>query len=150
MKQRFRIFRRTSGVFYIEDTTRRHQESLRTKSKSVALRLWQARNAAYEQPALNLQLARTYLAASDPEVVNRTWQDVMDTIRKSKTGATQDRWFRAVRDHAFDTLRSLKILRGMQLFLLPSRETHWSAASGTASPACTDEPAKAIPGSSAH
>ena len=60
MKQRFRLFKRASGVFYIEDTTTARQESLQTKDKTTARRLAQAKNEAHEQPALNLQLARTY------------------------------------------------------------------------------------------
>jgi len=52
-----------SKVFYIEDTVTLRQESLKTKDKNVAQRLFQARNEARQQPALNLQLARTYLAA---------------------------------------------------------------------------------------
>ena len=62
MKTRFRLFRRASGVFYLEDSATLRQESLRTKDKTAAQRLFQAKNAAHEQPALNLQLARTYLA----------------------------------------------------------------------------------------
>jgi hypothetical protein len=41
---------------------------------------------------LNRQMARTYLLASAPEMVNRTWQDVMNEIPKLKTGSTQVRW----------------------------------------------------------
>jgi len=31
----------------------------------------------HEQPAINLQIARAYLMASDPLIVNRTWQQAM-------------------------------------------------------------------------
>ncbi len=44
MKPRFRFFRRASGVFYIEDTVTLSQESLRTKDKTAAQRLFLARN----------------------------------------------------------------------------------------------------------
>jgi integrase len=50
------------------------------------------------------------LAASDPEVAKRTWQTAMDAILQSKTGSTLDRWDRAVKDHAFDAIRNLRIL----------------------------------------
>ena len=70
MKTRFRLFRRARGVFYIEDSATLRQESLKTKDKTAAQRLFQAKNASHEQPALNLQLARTYLAAGDPK---RQW-----------------------------------------------------------------------------
>jgi integrase len=110
MQTRFRLFRRASGVFYVEDTTTLRQESLKTKDKTTAQRLFQAKNAADEQPALNLQLARTYLAASDPEVAKRTWRVAMDAVVTTKSGATRDRWERAVKDHAFDRIRDVRIL----------------------------------------
>jgi len=110
MKTRFRLFRRASGVFYIEDSATLRQESLRTKDKTAAQRLFQAKNAAHEQPALNLQLARTYLAGSDPEVAKRTWRVAMDAVVTTKSGATRERWERAVKDHAFDHIREVRIL----------------------------------------
>jgi integrase len=110
MQTRFRLFRRASGVFYVEDAITLRQESLKTKDKTAAQRLFQAKNAAHEQPALNLQLARTYLAASDPEVAKRTWQTAMDAVVTTKSGATRERWERAVKDHAFDDIRDVRIL----------------------------------------
>ena len=110
MKTRFRLFQRASGVFYVEDTTTLRQESLKTKDKTTAQRLFQAKNSAYEQPALNLQLARTYLAGSDPEVAKRTWQTAMDVVASTKHGPTRERWDRATKDHAFDIIREVHIL----------------------------------------
>ncbi len=110
MKTRFRLFRRASGVFYIEDSTTLRQESLKTKDRIVAQRLCHAKNSAHEQPALNLQLARTYLAASDPEVAKRTWQTAMEAVVATKSGVTRERWERAIKDHAFDAIRNLRIL----------------------------------------
>jgi hypothetical protein len=40
---------------------------------------------------LNLQIARTYLTATDPEIANRTWQTPMDEMTKTKTGNTHGR-----------------------------------------------------------
>lgn len=40
-----------------------------------------AKNEADQQPAFNFQIARTYLAAGDPVLARRTWQDVKDCIR---------------------------------------------------------------------
>ena len=123
MKTRFRLFQRASGIFYIEDTETLRQESLKTKDKHVAQRLCQARNAAHEQPALNLQLARTYLAASDPAVAKRTWQNVMDAVVETKRGVTRDRWHRAVKDHAFDDLRERQLLETRAEHLLNALKT---------------------------
>jgi hypothetical protein len=111
MKPRFRLFRRASGVFYAEDVASLRQDSLRTKDKMVAQRLLRARNEAHQQPALNLQLARTYLAASDPAVAQRTWQMALDALVSTKTGATHARWRRAARDRAFDSIRPLRLFQ---------------------------------------
>ena len=67
MKTRFILFRR-AGVFYSEDTTTRKQHSLRTKDEAEALSILHSKNEAHRQPVLNLQIARTYLTATDPEV----------------------------------------------------------------------------------
>jgi hypothetical protein len=66
MKSRFILFRR-AGAFYSEDTTTRKQISLRTKDDAEALALLHSKNEAHRQPVLNLQIARTYLTATDPK-----------------------------------------------------------------------------------
>jgi len=48
MKTCFRLFQRAGGMFYLEDIESLRQESLKTKDKHVAQRLFQARNAAHE------------------------------------------------------------------------------------------------------
>jgi len=72
MKTRFRMFRR-GNYFWSHDGETGKQETLRTKDKATALRLLHSKNEAYQQPVLNLQIARTYLTASDPEIGKRTW-----------------------------------------------------------------------------
>jgi hypothetical protein len=76
MNQRFILFRR-GGVFYCEDTTTRKQLSLRTKDEGEAKTLLNAKNESFRQPILNLQIARTYMAASDPQASKSTWQSPM-------------------------------------------------------------------------
>ena len=66
MKLRYRLFRKSSGIFFIEDRINRKQESLRTRDKTEAARILSARNEALQQSAVNLQIARAYLTASDP------------------------------------------------------------------------------------
>ena len=59
MKRRFIIYRRKlGGVFYIEDTKTRKQESLGTKDRAEATSLLNARNESVRQPQLNLQIAK--------------------------------------------------------------------------------------------
>ncbi len=109
MKQRYILFRR-GATFYFEDTETRKQASLRTKDEAEALTLLHVKNEALRQPMLNLQIARTYLAASDPAIGKRRWQEAMDAMGKTKTGPTLIRHTRAMMDPAFDLIRDVPIL----------------------------------------
>jgi integrase len=109
MKQKFILFKR-KGVFYSEDTTTGKQRSLFTKDEAEALTLLHSKNEAHRQPVLNLQIARTYLTATDPEVAKRTWQTAMDELTKTKTGNTHHRHVTAMKDKAFDLIRALPII----------------------------------------
>lgn len=109
MKPRYRLYRRgLNGRFYVQDNLTGKQESLGTSDRTEALRLANARNEAAQQPALNAQLARTYLVAGDPAITTRTWQMVMDTLMKTKTGLsqlTQERYQSAFNEQPFALLR---------------------------------------------
>ncbi|NBQ68893.1 MAG: hypothetical protein EBU46_08700 [Nitrosomonadaceae bacterium] len=109
MKQQFSMFRR-GEVFYCQDTTTGKQTSLRTKDESEAQTLLNAKNESFRQPVLNRQIARTYMAAADPQAAGRTWQVPMDEMTRTKSGATQDPCARAMQDKAFDHIRIVPIL----------------------------------------
>src|ERR1022692_3201397 len=111
MKRRFILYRRKlGGVFYIEDTETRKQESLGTKDRAEATSLLHARNESVRQPQLNLQIAKAYLAGTDSGVSKRTWQDAFNAIIENKTGTTKDRWQRGARQKAFDLIHPLIIV----------------------------------------
>lgn len=110
MKQRFGLVRRPWGVFYVKDKTTGAQTSLKTDNKVEAQRLLQAKNEAEVMPALNLQIARAYLSAADPEMRSRTWGQVMAMMATTKSGGTLQRWQSAVKDAAFDLIRDLPLL----------------------------------------
>jgi hypothetical protein len=110
MKQRYGLVRRPWGVFYLKDKITGAQSTLKTDSKLEAQRLLQAKNEAEVQPALNLQIARAYLSATDPAVRTRTWQKVMDIMGDSKKGSTLVRWHSATKDGAFDSIRNVPLL----------------------------------------
>lgn len=122
MKARFIMFRR-GGVYYSEDTVTRKQHSLRTKDEAEALTLLHSKNEAHRQPVLNLQIARTYLTATDPEVAKRTWQTPMDEMTRTKTGPTLIRYTRAMQDKAFDLIRDLPILETQSVHFLKVLQT---------------------------
>ena len=109
MKRHFLLFLRGS-TFYCESTTTGKQTSLFTKDRAAAERLIHAKNEAEQQPAVNLHIARAYLAASDPHIATRSWQFVMDEMTKLKRGPTLERWERAMKDKAFDVIRVLPVL----------------------------------------
>ena len=108
---KYRVFRRKSGIWYIQDRESGEQHSLRTSNESEANRLLSAKNEAVYQPAaINLQLARAYISASDPKLGTRTWQEVMEQIVSMKRAETQRRWLVAIKDKNFDSIRKLAVL----------------------------------------
>jgi integrase len=111
MRPRYRLYRRKcGGRYYIHDDVTGKQESLGTSDRAIAVRLFHSKNEAVKQPAVNLQIARAYLAASDPQIATRNWQFVMDEMVKLKTNETQHRWQTAIKDKAFNLIRHLPIL----------------------------------------
>ena len=61
MKRRYILYRRKrGGMFYIEDTETRKQESTGTRNRAEATSLLNARNESIRQPHLNLQIAKAY------------------------------------------------------------------------------------------
>ena len=84
MKKRFRLVRRNDrgGNFYLVDNVTRLRESLNTTDRDAAEQV--LRLQAQKQLAINLEIARAYLAATDEKIARRTWQEVMDEIAKLK------------------------------------------------------------------
>ena len=105
MKCRYRLFQRKTGIFFIQDNISGKQESLKTRDKQIALRIFNARNEAHEEPAINREIAKAYLSVSDPAAAKRTWQYVMDAAAETKKGETRLRWERGVRECPFDLIR---------------------------------------------
>jgi integrase len=111
MKQRYRLYKRKKGGrYYIHDGVTGKQESLGTNDRATAQRLFHSRKEAEQQPAVNLQIARAYLAAADKQIATRDWQLVMYEIVKLKKDQTQDRWKTAIKDKAFESIRHLPLL----------------------------------------
>ena len=103
MQQRFRLYRRGWGVYYVEDTQTRKHTSLGTANKQEAQRIVHARNEAYRQPLVNREIGRAYLAAADPAALTRTWQTVMDEMIETKTE-------RAFKSEPMDHIRKLPLV----------------------------------------
>ena len=111
MKQRFRLYRRKKGGrYYLHNELTGKQESLHTNDRATATRLLHAKNEATKQAAINLQIAKAYLAATDESFVKRTWREVMVDFVKVKTGSNRTRTERAVMDKAFDSIRDRQLI----------------------------------------
>ena len=111
MKNRFRLYRRKmGGMFYVEDSQTRKQESTGTRNRAEATTLLNARNEASRQPQLNLQIAKAYLAGTDSGISTRTWQDAFNAIIEYKKGTTKERWQRGAKQQAFDLIRRLVVV----------------------------------------
>ena len=111
MKQKFRLYRRKNGGrYYLHNELTGKQESLHTSDRMTATRLLHAKNEAAKQPAINLQIAKAYLAATDESFVKRTWREVMVDFVKIKSGSNRTRAERAVMDKAFDSIRDRQLI----------------------------------------
>ncbi|HEY5040859.1 MAG TPA: hypothetical protein VIK53_02550 [Verrucomicrobiae bacterium] len=92
------------------DTRTGKRTSLGVADEDAARQLIEVRNISERQPALNLQIARSYLVASDPAWLQRTWQHVMEQIQAHGKDSSQARYRRALKSKAFDRLRSKPLI----------------------------------------
>ena len=92
MENRYRVYRRYQGIYYIEDVVTKRQESLRTRDKNKAVALLVARNQAIAQPALNVTMAKAYLSGRSPELSKRNWSDVFAEMTAAYDGSTKKRF----------------------------------------------------------
>lgn len=118
MKKRYRKFLR-GKVWWVHDSQPDEgnngkvtckQKSLRTKDEAEADRLLASLNEPYRFAAYNLQMARTHLQMSNPQITRRTWQEVFDAVVKTKHGNTKIRYERAAKDKAFDAIRNAVVI----------------------------------------
>src|SRR5579862_2962718 len=93
MKNRYRLicYGLYGGMYYIHDTFTDSRWSLRTKDKARANELVVAKNESAREPAFNLQKARVYMSASDPEVSTRTWGKALTGLINSKAEGSENR-----------------------------------------------------------
>ncbi len=106
MKTRYRLtFRGTrGGMFCCVDKVTGKRTSLQTTDKDEAQQIIEAKNNSVRQPALNLQIAKAYLAGTDNGIATRTWQQALESLASTKQGANQDRWRTVAKDGALAPL----------------------------------------------
>jgi integrase len=104
MKNRYRLIHRGDRGFYCFDNDTRTRSSLKTRDRDAAEQIVLAKNQSLRQPALNLQIAKAYLAGTDNGVNTRTWQQAMEALTNTKHGANKERWLRVAKDAALAPL----------------------------------------------
>jgi len=109
MQERYRLYCRSNGIYYLEDGITGKQESARTKDLGEARQVAAARNQAAYQPALNLLMAKTYLQGKSPELLTRTWDDVLKDIEQTYHGNTKDRWQRFAKSRPLELIRAIPL-----------------------------------------
>jgi len=109
MKSMYRKFRR-GNVWYCQNNKTGVQESLKTKDRTEANRLLDIKNDPFLIPAFHLQIARTHMQMGNPEINNRTWQQVFDALVRTKEGTNRVRYERAAKDKALDEIRKAVVV----------------------------------------
>jgi len=102
MKARYRLIRRgvRGGAFYCVDTGTGKRTSLGTNDEDTARQIIEAKNNAVRQPAINLQIAKAYIAGSDNGINTRTWRHAIEALIKTKQDSNRERWLRVTKDKA--------------------------------------------------
>src|SRR5271155_3168657 len=110
MQERYRMFCRAGGNFYTRDKITGQSESLGTANRTTARQVLAARNQAVSQPQLNRTMAKAYLSAKSPELLTRTWADVMEHYSASGVESKRKRKATAFRSRPFALLRGITLM----------------------------------------
>jgi integrase len=110
MQDRYWLYQRENGIFYLQDKITGKQQSLKTRDGAAANRLLAGKNQSVEQPMLNRTMAKAYLSAKSPELATRTWADVMEHYCKSGVESTLERKMRAFKSVPFQRLHKVLLL----------------------------------------
>jgi integrase len=103
-------FAARAANFYSRDKITGRSESLGTSDRTQATQLLSARNQAAAQPQLNRTMAKSYLSAKSPELLTRTWVDVMEHYTVTGVESTRKRKATAFRSRPFARLRGLALM----------------------------------------
>jgi integrase len=109
-RQRFRLYRR-NGTYYAHESDTGKQTSFRTKDKTEAVGLLGAKNQAVAQPILNVAMAKVYLSAKSPELLTRTWSELIQLMADRYTGSTAIRW------RKFEKSAPMRMLANLPIYL---------------------------------
>ncbi|MGH7952163.1 MAG: hypothetical protein ACREFE_09625 [Limisphaerales bacterium] len=108
-KQRYWLYQR-GGIYYIHDSETNVRESLETRSKQEAEHIRQTRNMTAARPVIGMSLAKAYLTSQDPNLLKRTWQDVVDEFCSRGSEETQKHRRRVSKRRPQNLLLGMKLL----------------------------------------
>jgi integrase len=111
MQKKFKMFRRSNGIYYSEELPSHRQITLGTKDKIEAKALIASKNQAENQPALNMAMARIYLSAKSPEFLTHTWGELVQRMADGYSGPTAVRWKK------FQISPPLQIIMNLPIYL---------------------------------
>ena len=109
MQNRYGYFKRVNGVYYALDLQSQRQSSLNTRCEAEAKRLVAAKNQASDTPQLNRAMAKVYASATSPELMTRTWTEVMEAYASKSANGSRERVERAMRSQPFALLKKLRV-----------------------------------------
>jgi len=109
MQNRYSYFKRVNGVYYALDLQFQRQTSLKTRNEAQAQRLIAAKNQASDTPQLNRAMAKVYVSATSPELMTRTWMEVMTAYASKSANGRRERVERAMRSQPFALLKKLRV-----------------------------------------
>jgi len=109
MNDHYRLYRRSNGIYYIEHAKTRRQQSLRTKCPDQANTLLLAYNRALEEPALNMALAKAYFSGRAPQLITRTWNDVLEEMAARYQGSTRTRFQKFARSRPILLIKDVRL-----------------------------------------
>ncbi len=140
------MFCRAGGNFYTRDKITGRSESLGTADRIVAKQLLAARNQAAAQPQLNRTMAKAYLSAKSPDLLTRTWAEVMEHYSVTGVESTRKRKATAFRSCPFALLRGITLMdteAGHLLAVLQHERAgnsahHYPAPTSTTTPCISD------------
>lgn len=110
--ERYRLFRKNSGIYFAFDKLEQRQFSLRTRDEEEAGRLLSAHNETTHTGTVNRRIGQIYYAAADPQIEKRTWRDVLASYREVREvqGSTLDRVLRAEQARAMRPLLRKRLI----------------------------------------
>ena len=112
MNVSYRLYRRKNGKYYAQHNETGRQISLRTSDENTAKLLLQGHNEGSRDAQVSREVGLAYLSCTDPEAKKRTWAWVFAEVLKTKSKDTDNcrRWSVAIRDKAFNSIRTMPLI----------------------------------------